>query len=172
MKVRPLPSQERLHALFDLDEATGVLTWRYRPETLKEWNTRFAGKPVGCVSQRGYIKLRLEGACYLAHRIIFKMMTGLEPEEIDHLDCDPGNNAPANLRAATRRDNECNKRARVDNKSGLKGVSIDPKTGRWRARIQIDGRRRTLGLYGSASEASRAYQTAALATFGDFARWL
>lgn len=42
-------------------------------------------------------------------------------------------------------------------KSQYTGVSHDPSSGKWRARIRIDGRERTIGRFKTELEAARAY---------------
>lgn len=163
---------ERLRLALDLDETTGVLTWKRRPETnrfLKTWNTRNAGKPAGHVTELGYILIRFGGASFQSHRIIFAFTHGFwPPDEIDHKDGDPTNNLPDNLRSATRIQNIHNTRGHKDSKSGIKGVTYRPERKKWRACLHRDGKQRFLGNFNTAEEAQAAYSAAAYAFRGEF----
>jgi hypothetical protein len=48
-------------------------------------------------------------------------------------------------------------------------VSLNACSGRWIARIFLEGRQRSLGCYDTAEEAARAYDAAAREAWGEFA---
>ncbi|MFU0504132.1 hypothetical protein [Pseudaminobacter sp. NGMCC 1.201702] len=52
------------------------------------------------------------------------------------------------------------------NKSGFKGVSFDASTGKWLAQIEVAGKNKHLGRYGSAAEAGKAYDDGAVKFYG------
>jgi len=87
---------------------------------------------------------------------------------VDHVNGDGLDNRRENLRAATHSENAMNRAMNSDNTSGYKGVFRYPRG--WRARITLAGRRTNLGVFATPQEAARAYDTAALALFGEFAR--
>lgn len=153
----PLPTRARLLELLEYDEESGALRWRYRPDAPKSRNARWAGKPaLACVNADGYHHGTIEGRTAYAHRVIFKMMTGLEPPQIDHDDGDKGNNRWRNLFAATAVDNARNAKARSTNRSGRTGVHR-AKGGRWAAQIRTGrGKRRHLGTFSSFDDAVAA----------------
>jgi AP2 domain len=62
-----------------------------------------------------------------------------------------------------------NRRLRSDNTSGFKGVSFDAESGKWRARIMVEGRAIAVGRYREILDAARAYDEAALVHHGEFA---
>jgi len=110
------------------------------------------------------------------HKSVFmhKLITGWPLT--DHADGDGLNNQRYNLRAATGRQNNGNRRKLRAKSSRFKGVSwfTDPRTataGWWRAYITIDGHMRSLGYHASEQEAARAYNRAARETFGEFANF-
>ena len=74
----------------------------------------------------------------------------------------------ANLRHATRGQNNSNSRVQKRNKSGLKGVT--PRRNAWRAQITVDGRTRSLGTYPTPEEAHAVYAEHAIRHFGEFAK--
>ena len=124
----------------------------------KEWNTWHAFRNV--VRDDG------EKRIVAMHR----QLMGFPPCDVDHEDLDGLHNWRLNLRRATRAQTVMNRRARSDNKAGLKGASLDPWTGRWKAAIKVNGKQVTLGRYDSAEEAHAAYVVAARSAFGEFAR--
>jgi hypothetical protein len=82
------------------------------------------------------------------------------------------------LRPATDRQNNANIGLRSNNTSGYKGVvwrkpgrHRTGEVGRWWARISVEGKVRSLGLFDDPVEAACAYNRAALEAFGEFA-WL
>lgn len=162
MTAKPLPSAEHLRAVFRYDRASGRLYWRSHAGI----GRAFAGKPAGGISH-GFWCVRLKGyGALLAHRVIWKMMRGSDPIEIDHKDGDPLNNRLANLRNATRAQNNRNRGRK--RRGGYRGVS--PAGSRWRAQICVNGRLRHLGCFREPEAAYAAYVEAARKYFGEFAR--
>lgn len=88
---------------------------------------------------------------------------------VDHVNGDGLDNRRANLRPATPSQNAGNIGVPRDNTSGLKGVGRY-RNGRFRAYLTADGRQLHLGYFDTAEQAGRAYDAAALARWGEFAR--
>lgn len=105
---------EYVRSVLDYDAYTGDLIWRYRPTAGGSFNTRFAGTVAGCVNQYGYIVLTLRGRTHFAHRVAWLHYYGAAPggDLLDHIDRDRTNNAIANLREATFKENRRNTEAR------------------------------------------------------------
>lgn len=163
IKIRPLPSIERLHELLHYDPDTGVLTWKYRdgmdPRTLG-FNTTFGELPAGSINKGGYVYIRFDGVSWKAHRVAWKMMTGEEPPEIDHINREPADNRWTNLRAADRHINTANTRTRKDNTSGCPGVWFQKTSGLYLAYLQRHKKRHFLGCFKTSEAAAAAYQAA------------
>lgn len=177
MTKRTLPPQSYLIQCFEYDPLTGVLRWRARPQDhfksdriAARWNAEFAGKPAGFIcATHGYAMCAVMHTRYRVHRIVWKMMTGDEPDSIDHINGRQTDNRWANLRSCTHGQNMQNcTHQRSNNTSGAKGVH--PCKGRWRAMIRIEGKSTHIGIFDTVEEASRAYRAAAERTFGEFAR--
>jgi hypothetical protein len=94
-------------------------------------------KPAGCFSTNGGLQIMITTAwCrrnYQASRLAWLYMTDSWPVgEIDHANCDRTDNRWANLRLATRSQNQANTRPRAA--SGLKGAY--PMRLKWQAKIK------------------------------------
>lgn len=88
---------------------------------------------------------------------------------VDHEDHNGLNNQRYNLRPATPRGNQQNRRSNSGSTSGYKGVCWNSGKSAWLAQIQINGRNRYLGLFSDEVEAARFYDMEARRAFGEFA---
>lgn len=100
------------------------------------------------------------------HRMIIGALPGVL---IDHRDGDGLNNRRTNIRIASPTGNAQNRRPRVGNTSGFKGVSWDSRAERWHVQIAINGKNTHVGHFDLKEDAARAYDVAALRHFGEFA---
>lgn len=147
----------------------------YDPETgdftaLVKRHSCYVGKKLGHVDG-GYVKINLCGKTYKAHRLAWLYVNGAFPDEdIDHVNGTRSDNRWANLREASRGQNMMNIGVKKHNTSGWKGVSLYKTTGKWKAQIQIEGKKIGLGYYDDIKEAAEAYIFAALEFHGEFAR--
>jgi len=64
-------------------------------------NKLFSGKIAGCVDKRDYVVINLDGKAYKAHRLIYLLVTGIDPEQIDHINGICNDNRWCNLRQAS-----------------------------------------------------------------------
>lgn len=183
MDTKPLPSQEALRQLLDYDPETGFLRWRPRaPEDMKpldprgsswaanQWNSRNAQKEAFTFSDpSGYRHGKVLGTKYQAHRIIWKMVHGVDPESIDHINGNPADNRLANLRACTTAENGRNYHKPAGG-SLYRGVCWVKRDRKWAARIS-DGKngKVSLGNFNDEVDAARAYDRAARKLHGQFA---
>ena len=93
------------------------------------------------------------------------------PEEkrcVDHHDGDRTNNHFENLRYATYSENGRNKSKRANTTSIYYGVCLLKANNKWRAQIQIDGRRKNLGEFTDEKEAAEVFNTAAAEFYKEF----
>lgn len=99
-----------------------------------------------------------------------RLLLDASPEtDVDHISMNTLDNRRANLRVCTRSLNLANKKVRRDSASGLKGV-FRHQSGRFRAKIKVDGRQIHLGYFTTMEEAKNAYNEAARLHFGEFFR--
>jgi hypothetical protein len=101
------------------------------------------------------------------HRLIANAQPG---EVIDHAARDTLNCRRNNLRRVTRQQNSQNKGPnRRPGTSKYKGVFLCRRTGRFRARVSLNGKRIYLGYFDCEVEAARAYNMKAAELFGEVA---
>lgn len=167
MKAKPLPDRLLLLACLDYSPCTGELFWKVRPAwTFKTnpqrtpihvanvWNSAWAGKPaLSSLSKNGYLRGTLNGEFYYAHRVIWKMLYGTEPDDIDHDDGVRTNNRPLNLFSRTRSDNLKNRALSSNNTSGVHGVSFSKTHKLWSATIYDNGSKIHLGWFAEFNDA-------------------
>ncbi len=172
MAAKPLPDQALLLKLLRYEPETGKLFWRERPiemfsdggkgraKNCSIWNERHAGTEAApCPSPKGSKGYRLIGlfkSKFLAHRLIWKMMTDDEPPEIDHINGNKADNRFCNLRASDTKDNKRNLRTPTHNKSGTCGVFWNKQLNRWHAHITVNGKTYHLGVHLNKDDAIRA----------------
>src|SRR4030095_16904952 len=123
-------TQERLKELLHYDPETGVFTNRVARGRL------IVGVEAGCVTTGGYIKLSVCNKRYYGHRLAWLYVFGQWPnDELDHINLVTSDNRIANLREATKAQNNSNCSVRSHSKSGKKGVDFVQSTGKWRAKL-------------------------------------
>lgn len=104
----------------------------------------------------------------LMHRFILSMTN--PSLQVDHKDGDGLHNWRRNLRVCTYRRNQANNRLRNDNTSHYKGVTWDKRRRKWKAQIGINQHMFSLGRFADQIDAAKAYDKAALAQWGEFAK--
>lgn len=158
---------ERLREVLRYEPETGDFFWLIAPYR----RTDLLGKKAGCQGAR-YWMIRFDDRLYLAHRLAWLWMHGDWPPqdlEIDHAD-GTNDNRWANLRLATHTQNMANVKTRKDSGTGLKGVNYCKQTGKWAARLQVEGVHVWLGRHATKEEAKRIWNEAAARIHGEFAR--
>lgn len=154
-------------SIIDYNPATGDTNWKNSLLRSSMWNTKYAGKRVGCIitSQSGmqYWKTKIDGIPFLVHRVIWFYVTGEWPEDqIDHWNGNGLDNKWDNLRDASQAQNLANA------KNLMRGIDPFPN-GKWRAKITIDHKQIHLGMFDSKEEAFEVYKQALIDTHGEFA---
>lgn len=114
---------------------------------------RVGRQAFGTSRPDGYLKGCYKGNYFYAHQVVFYLVHGYVPEEIDHLDGDKRNNQPDNLRAVTHSENQQNRRS-------AKGYCWATKAGKYFASIEVAGKTMNLGMYNTAEAARAAYLAA------------
>ena len=146
-----LPSVEELNRLFEYKD--GQLIWKTAPSRRTK-----VGDVAGTTHHTGYIMICLNYKDYLAHRLIYKMFTGEEPESLDHINAIKSDNRIENLRPITHQQN-CALRRR-------KGYTFNKRAQQYFATIAINGRKTHIGSFLTEEAARCAYEVKHAEVYG------
>lgn len=155
-------TQERLHELLRYNRRTGLFIWKDATSCTKK------GAVAGYTNKLGYVLIGIGGASFYAHRLAWLYVHGRFPENLDHRDGNPSNNALKNLREATTRQNGANRKRSCHSTQPYKGIVQVER--RWCAYIKCQGRKTYIGSAKTAEAAARMYDAEARKHFGKFAR--
>ena len=86
--------------------------------------TGHIGDVAGSHNSKGYIAVKLGGKARKAHRLIFLMGHGYEPEQVDHINGKKDDNRLCNLRAATNASNQRNSPKKAGRSCKYNGVCL------------------------------------------------
>ena len=158
--------------------------WTYDPATgavgyTKKWATKADGTPRKIntkPNKYGYVLLAVPraaredvgGSSVHAHRIAFLLAHRWVPDQLDHENNVKDDNRLLNLRPATNAENNHSRPLGRDNTSGFKGVHRFRN--KWMARIRGANGHIYLGCHSKPEDAARAYDDAAIALYGEFAK--
>jgi hypothetical protein len=117
-------------------------------------------------SGSGYRRLKINSKSYLTHRIIFLMEYKELPICIDHVNGNTLDNRICNLRSATKLQNRWNCKGNTGSNTGIKGVYEDGS--KFKALINVDGKRYYLGMYVNKEEAGEVVRLKYLELQGNF----
>lgn len=172
---------ELVRHLLRYDPETGKLFWRERTpdlfrdgkhsaeHTCAKWNSKNAGKEAFTTTSDGRKEGRIFRVGFRAHRVIWAIVYGEWPEEVDHINHDATDNRLVNLRACTHAQNLYNQSSTKGSSSRFLGVSWRSESNAWIAQISVAGKSCRIGKFDAEDEAARAYDAAATEHFGEFA---
>jgi len=141
-------TQKLLKSLLEYRSETGVFIWK-----VKSANRIRIGDIAGHKRSDGYITIRIDGKHHQAHRLAWLYEYGVMPDYIDHLNQNPSDNRVANLRNVEHAVNAKNRCLSSNNTTGYPGVGYDKTRNVWRVRINIDGKRKTIGSFADKADA-------------------
>lgn len=148
-------TRDILLTLLNYDPETGKLHWKKRDfshfptvKSCNQWNGAWAGKEAfTALDKKGYKVGAIYNKSQKAHRVIWCMVFGYEPVQIDHINGIKSDNRMINMREVVNAENHKNRGIQVNNTSGVSGVHWSKKENRWIARIAIDGKEKRLGAF-------------------------
>lgn len=161
-------TQERLKEVLDYNLSTGAWEWKISRGSVK------IGKAAGHKDlSHGYIKIKVDGKHYKAHRLAFLYVEGRYPtdREVDHKNMNRVDNRWSNLRLATPVQQRANRRVQSNNSLGVKGVSIFKRKPSHKVKYRAVVGKKTIGYFDTIAAARIAYVCAAVDLYGDFARY-
>jgi hypothetical protein len=115
-------SQAELKSFLAYDRDTGLFTW-----LVDRGRSAYAGMTAGTPDKAGYIAICINQHTYAAHHLAILYETGEMPSYVDHINRDVSDNRFNNLRRATRSENQQNRLAQSNSKTGIKGVYLRRK---------------------------------------------
>ena len=147
-------TQEHLKELLHYDPDTGIFT-----NLTQRANAVKIGSVAGAKKPSGYIYISVDNKLYRLHRLDWLYVYGEFPEKsLDHINEIKDDNSIINLRLATRQENAQNiSSPQLNNTSGFRGVSWNKGVKKWTAAININGRKKHLGVFDTAEEAHECY---------------
>jgi len=149
-KVRPLTDEDEAYIRANFKLVDGQL-YRLHPRRHAIW------KPCpGYKAKEGYRMIHIQHRTMSAHRIVWFVKYNVNPTELDHIDGNPSNNHPNNLREATPRENSQN--LKLHRKGKPQGSN--KKRNKFAAKLYANKQHVYLGSYNTELEANNVYQTA------------
>lgn len=152
MKLIPLTQGKYATVDDDLFEELNQFKWFYHCGYARRNSPRGGGKKRHAIHMS---------------RVVLNAPDGVQ---CDHISLNRLDNQRTNLRLATHAQNIHNRVAPKTNTSGFKGVDFRKSGNKYRARIQVNCKSITLGVFRTAKEAANAYIVAAGKLHGQFAR--
>lgn len=133
------------------DPETGVFTWARASRKAK------VGAQAGSPDVHGYWQINLQARVFKAHRLAWFYVHCEWPNgQMDHINHDRKDNRITNLRIVDNAENHRNRPLQASNKTGFHGVSFCKQTGRYRAKINVDGKQIHLGRFDTIEQAAAA----------------
>jgi len=148
--------QTRLHELFNY-KPDGFLVW-VKPTA----NCLKTGDRSGSLTQAGYYRASVDGKRHYLHRLIWIWHNGSIPAgyQVDHINGVKSDNRIENLQLLTNRQNVAKGKKACKDNALPTGVFKRQVNGRFWSAIVDGSKRRYLGSFATAEQASKAYENA------------
>jgi len=146
------------------NKETGEFIWSYDNPAHPRLNGTIAG-----AESEGYRVIKINGSAFRSHRLAWFIVTGEQPNVIDHINGNGLDNRFCNLRNTTHDKNMLN-HSKTTNKSGLPCGVREISKGRFQARLTYQREMHYLGVYDTPDEAYSKVSELKNKLFGEFAR--
>lgn len=166
----PITGDFPFSEVLSLRESDGRLFWKVTTANHAEKIGKEAGYPLLPKGKnKSYWQIRMFGRTFRRSRVVFYMTHGRWPlPMVDHINGDSLDDRPDNLRECTPSQNTVNSRLKSRKHQLPRGV-YPTKRGRYMARITVNGRSVSLGVFGTIEAAQSAYTQKRSEAFGEFA---
>jgi hypothetical protein len=165
LKNEALISHEHLKSILEYNPDTGIFIRKTAFNQVK------IGDIAGRTDTHGHRQIGVDGLKYQAHRLAWLYVYGTWPVgEVDHINGIRNDNRLCNLREVTSSQNCMNQKIRSTNKTGCKGVCWRDDCKKYRVRIMVNGKEKTIGNYEDLELAVFVAQEAQRKYHGEFAR--
>lgn len=155
------------HKYLTLEGYTVVFTHKGEPFYIDSDDLENVLKRTWWKHNSGYIVCKLNNSMKQLHRYI---LNPPEDKEVDHINHVKHDNRKGNLRVCDHLQNSWNIDVQINNTSGVTGVCVDNKYGKWNAYIRVDGERINLGSYTNKEDAIVKRKEAEIKYYGEFQR--
>lgn len=161
-------TQEIVRELLEYDPETGLLRWKRRDrkyfptwQSSQCWNAAFAGKEAfTSLDSQGYRVGAIFNKAQKSHRIIWLMIHGHSPEQVDHINGIRNDNRLENLREVDHQENHRNVGIQKNSRTGVTGVGWLNREKRYRAKIMVNRKEIVLGYFKNFDDAVLARKEA------------
>lgn len=163
IKNNDYPSQKELRDIFTYEN--GVLYWNISKSGVNP------NLIAGHIKEDDYILITINQKTFTRNRLIWIYFNGDIPNGyvIDHINHLKNDDRIENLQMVTQYENRLKSLKNKNNTSGYKGVYYSKADLKYRARISINGKRISLGLFKCPTLAAIHYDKAAKKFHGKFA---
>lgn len=121
------------------------------------------GNMAGYLRENKYRSIVINGISFLEHRLVWLYSHGIMPkDQIDHINHIRDDNRLENLRIVSHQENQRNRSKSKNNVSGITGISWHKSTGKWQAKIKVDGKMEWIGIFEDYFESICARKSAEL----------
>jgi hypothetical protein len=156
---------DHLKSLLSYEPNTGAIQW------VAKGKGRIKKKEAGTLLHSGYVGICIGPKRFQSHRIAWALHHGSWPkDQIDHINGIKTDNRICNLREASNSQNGKNLGLSKANISGVKGVSFEKYTNRWKASIRVNGKMISIGRFDKIENAIEARKIAEKKYFQEWNR--